>query len=244
MAQLEGCQAKGSTAPRKAEQAPLPQHPQTGTQLLSWLLTNVINVHLIEITLRWKPWFFCSSSGQSIAELLSCSVVFLSKQSHFCYNWGNQTMFCLKLVQICLPVMGQHHTVVLFCFPLVFQCRQGTTVCLTFPSNWKMSWWFLIVANKLLFLAWTFTVSQLSMKYWSYRIHPSRLKWICCVLVQLMISLEMQKWSSSRDLLNMTIVHFGVLSPVFCHLAVCILPSTIHALHFHFFRSIQLNFAC
>lgn len=53
----------------------------------------------------------------------------------------NKAIFALCRLNNVLPEAGANlssrdgpaHTVVLLSFPLVFQCRQGTTVCLTFP---------------------------------------------------------------------------------------------------------------
>lgn len=91
----------------------------------------------------------------------------------------------------------------------------------------------------VLFLAWTFAVTQLSLKYWWYRIHSSRLKQLHCVLVQPLVPFEIQKWSSSRDQVTAgcDCVHFGVLSSVSCSLAVCILPSAIRSAFLFFLEA-------
>lgn len=124
-------------------------------------------------------------------------VNFLAATWHFS---PNKAIFALCKLNNVLPEAGANlssrdgpaHTVVLLCFPLVFQCRQGTTVCLTFPFWLKNVLMVSDSCQHVLFLAWTLAVTQLSMKYWWYRIHSWRPKWIRCVLVQLLWNPEME----------------------------------------------------
>lgn len=79
----------------------------------------------------------------------------------------------------------------------------------------------------VLFLAWTFAVTQLSMNYWYYRIHLPRLKWISCVLSSLWSPLKSKNGApvGIRLLLNMTVCIWCVS----CNLAVCISPSAVRS---------------